>query len=76
MPSYDLRCTDCNNEFQTMSSMSDRAERRIPCPECGSHELEVVYKSAPVYFKGKKSKKTDVCPSSHSCGVDCPHRHL
>ena len=74
MPFYDLRCTSCDRDFNIMASMSDKAERRIPCPECGSMEMTTVYKSAPYYIKGRGDTPA-VCPNSRACGMSCPHSH-
>lgn len=70
MPFYDLRCTNCEKEFNIMASMSDKMEGRIPCPECSSYNLETVYKSAPSYII---SNKDIACPNSHICGPGCRH---
>ncbi|MDR1538575.1 MAG: zinc ribbon domain-containing protein [Clostridiales bacterium] len=70
MPFYDLRCPVCNKEFNIYASMADKAEKRISCSECGSHDLETVFKSAPAYIK---SRKNSDCPSRHICGEGCRH---
>ncbi|MDR0491166.1 MAG: zinc ribbon domain-containing protein [Oscillospiraceae bacterium] len=68
MPFYDLRCTICDKEFNIMASMSDKTNRLIPCPECGSTDMETVYKSAPFYIKsGQPPAQT--CQNSHACGA-------
>jgi len=70
MPFYDLRCAECEHAFRTMSSMTERSQRQIPCPECGSHELEAVFHSAPAYIK---SLKAPACPNISTCGGGCRH---
>lgn len=70
MPFYDLCCTGCENEFKVMASIADRTENRISCPECGSHNLEAVFKSAPYFIKNLKAPD---CPSRHICGSGCCH---
>lgn len=72
MPYYDLRCPACDREYNISASMADKAERRIPCPDCGSLELETVYKSAPAYVK---SAGNAGCPNRHVCGAGCHHAH-
>jgi len=67
MPFYDLKCTDCNNEANIKATMSEKAERRIPCPKCGSTNMETVYTTAPAYIKNSGSGPLP-CPSSGSCG--------
>jgi putative FmdB family regulatory protein len=70
MPFYDLRCIECEKEFNISAKISEKTEKRIPCPECGSFELKTVYKSAPAYIK---STKTPECPNRHICGAGCHH---
>ena len=73
MPFYDLRCKACDKEFNIKATMADKTDKRIPCPECGSTDMETVYKSAPFYIKSKQAAETAACPNSHSCGASCPH---
>ena len=75
MPFYDLRCVKCDQEFNIMATMSDKAERRIPCPDCGSMDMETVYKSAPYYVKGI-GDLAPACPNSRACGTACPHSRI
>jgi hypothetical protein len=49
---------------------ADKTEKRIPCPNCGSLELENVLKGAPGYIK---SVKTPNCPNSRVCSTGCRH---
>ncbi|MCL2055606.1 MAG: zinc ribbon domain-containing protein [Oscillospiraceae bacterium] len=70
MPFYDLRCRDCGDNFNIFAGMTDKAEKRIPCPGCGSFNLETDYKSAPGYIKNTKEP---VCPNRHVCGGGCRH---
>ncbi len=70
MPFYDLRCLACGKELYIHASMTDKSGKRIPCPECGSFELETVYKGAPSYIKGAKEPG---CPNRHVCGAGCRH---
>lgn len=71
MPMYDLKCRNCNETFNTMASMSDKTEKRIPCPECGSFDLETAWSSAPAVIKGNAAP--NACPNSHICGAGCHH---
>ena len=75
MPFYDLRCKKCEGEFNIMASMSDKAERKIPCPECGSMEMETVYMSAPNFIKNI-GDAAPACPNSSACGASCPHSRI
>ena len=71
MPNYDLYCTKCDREYNIRASMAEKSEKRIPCPDCGSLELETVFKAAPAYVKG--GGKVASCPQRASCGSSCPH---
>lgn len=64
MPNYDLRCSECSAEFTARASIAERTENKVACPECGSNELEAVFKS--VYFT-VKSDAAPACPNSKSC---------
>jgi putative FmdB family regulatory protein len=68
MPSYDLRCPSCDKEYKISASMTEKSEKKIPCPDCGSLELETVFKTPPAYIKGKT-----VCPQASVCGGGCRH---
>ena len=70
MPFYDLRCEKCDKEFNILASVTEKSNRRIPCPECGSVDLKTVYKGAPAYIK---TAKTPECPNRHICGEGCHH---
>ena len=70
MPFYDLKCPSCDKEYNISASIADKIEKRVACPDCGSFELETVYKSGPAYIKNRKNND---CPNSHSCGTACRH---
>jgi len=72
MPNYDLICSKCNREHNIRASMAEKSQKRISCPDCGSFELETVYKSAPAYVKGG-SRPPMSCPQRAGCGSACPH---
>jgi len=69
MPFYDLRCPECDKEFNILASVKQKTEKTIPYPECGSTNLETVYKGAPAYIKNTKERE---CPNSKICGTGCP----
>jgi len=69
MPFYDLRCPACDKEYNILARVSEKTEKRIPCPDCGSFELVTVYKAAPAYIKSSKAE----CPNRKVCGEGCPH---
>lgn len=70
MPFYDLRCSDCKSEHNISASMREKAEKLIACPDCGSFELETVFRAAPAVVKGIPEA---MCPNSSSCGSACRH---
>jgi len=67
MPFYDLRCLDCDTESNIKATMAEKTENRIPCPKCGSTNMETVYNSAPAFIKSS-GDSTPSCPRSSSCG--------
>ena len=67
MPFYDLRCLSCNKESNIRATISDKTERRIPCPQCGSTDMETIYKSAPAYIKSS-GESIPACAGSRACG--------
>jgi len=72
MPFYDLKCSECEGEFNIIATMADKQSRSIPCPDCGSTELETLYKSAPAYIKSTGTQMP-ACASGGGCGASCPH---
>ena len=70
MPFYDLHCAGCNKDFNIRASVSDKTEKRIACPECGSNDMETIF--APVNFHVKRNAPA-ACPNSHVCGSGCRH---
>jgi len=72
MPFYDLYCAACEKEFNIMATMADKTEKLIPCPECGSTQLDTVYNAAPAYIKGGGGSMPS-CMNSSACGMSCPH---
>lgn len=70
MPFYDLKCK-CGNEFNIRASMSERENKLIKCPQCGSGELETVFKNVSI-VQSRKSEGP-ACPNFHQCGGCCGH---
>jgi len=66
MPFYDFKCSSCNAEFEIMAKMSQKEDKSIRCPECGSVDLSTVYKT----FNIIQSKSNDApsCPHLSRCG--------
>jgi len=48
MPYYDLKCSDCENEFNAKASMDERSSAAIQCPACGSYRLETIFRKVNV----------------------------
>lgn len=71
MPFYDLKCDKCSHEFNIMAKMSEKTEKLIKCPKCGSNELSSVFKNINI-TKSRSSDASD-CPNIHRCGGCCHH---
>lgn len=56
MPTYQYRCTDCADEFETVQKFSDPA--LTTCAQCGG-ELRKVYGNVGIVFKGSGFYATD-----------------
>lgn len=71
MPFYDLKCKYCGEEFNIMAKMSEREQKLIKCPQCGSNDLNPIFSSVNII----QSRKSDApaCPNIHKCGGCCPH---
>ena len=54
MPTYDLRCGGCRKKYTVTMSISERDQKRIKCPKCGSSKKEAVFSS----FFAKTSRKS------------------
>jgi len=72
MPFYDLYCPSCDSEHNIMATIADKMDKNIPCPDCGTRELETLYRSAPAYIKGGGGEMP-TCARASTCGVSCPH---
>ncbi len=70
MPFYDLKC-GCGEVFNIMASMSDRENKKILCPKCGSNELEADFLNFNI-IQSRKSSGNE-CPNAHRCGSSCCH---
>lgn len=70
MPNYDLLCSACGQESKIRASISEKSEKRVPCPNCGSFEMETMFKTPPAFVKGMSTHK---CPSGGGCGSACIH---
>jgi len=70
MPNYDLYCSSCEQELKIRASMTEKSEKMIACPNCGSYELESLFKAPPAYVK---NSGVTSCPNRNGCGSSCPH---
>ncbi|MFA5843645.1 MAG: FmdB family zinc ribbon protein [Coriobacteriia bacterium] len=85
MPSYDFRCTVCDETFEIVRRAADRAD--VTCPKCSS-PAKRVFTPVGVHFKGSGFHSTDyrsrpkdetvsapACPAAKegpSACADCP----
>ncbi|MCW2778324.1 MAG: hypothetical protein JWN17_2049 [Frankiales bacterium] len=65
MPTYQYRCTSCEQPLEAVQSFSDAA--LTECPACGGR-LRKVYGSVGVVFKGSGFYKTDSRAESKGSG--------
>lgn len=70
MPFYKLVCRDCGEAFEKRASVTERAEKQITCPACGSVSLENDYSAGAAGFQIKMNQGT-ACPHSAECGCRC-----
>ena len=56
MPTYEYRCTDCDEHLEVVQSFSD--EPLTTCPKCGG-QLRKVFSPVGIVFKGSGFYKTD-----------------
>jgi len=64
MPTYDYKCTDCNNEFETTHGIDDTVES---CPDCGG-KVRRLFHPVGIIFKGSGFYKTDTRSASDNGG--------
>ena len=68
MPYYDLKCDKCGNEFNKKASMAEKENKKILCPECGSNDLNSIFKNINIV---KSTKSAPACPTGGCCGGSC-----
>jgi putative FmdB family regulatory protein len=59
MPTYDFRCSSCDETFEVQRSMGSRAP--VVCPQCGE-DAKRVFSPVGVSFKGSGFHNTDYKP--------------
>ena|SRR5206468_12207192 len=57
MPTYEYRCTNCEEHLEVVQSFSDDALTK--CPNCGKKTLRKVFSPVGIVFKGSGFYKTD-----------------
>ena len=62
MPTYEYRCTNCEEHLEVVQSFSDDALTK--CPNCGKKTLRKVFSPVGIVFKGSGFYKTDSRSSS------------
>lgn len=56
MPTYEYRCADCKNQYETREGFD--APSRQPCPRCGGNAKRI-FSAPPIVFKGSGWYITD-----------------
>ena len=56
MPTYEYRCVECDNRYETREGFD--APSSQPCPKCGARARRV-YSPPPIVFKGSGWYVTD-----------------
>jgi putative FmdB family regulatory protein len=57
MPTYEYKCTECNNKFEIFQPMN--AEPVKHCPKCGGEVKRLIGSGAGPIFKGSGFYQTD-----------------
>ena len=57
MPTYEYRCTNCEEHLEVVQSFAD--EPLTKCPNCGKKALRKVFSPVGIVFKGSGFYKTD-----------------
>lgn len=63
MPTYEYRCTACENEFEKFQRISE--EPGAECPECGAPSKRLMSAGAGLLFKGSGFYITDYRSDSY-----------
>ena len=64
MPTYEYKCTECNDVFEMMHGIEEQVES---CPECGG-KVRRLFHPVGIIFKGSGFYKTDSRKSSDNGG--------
>jgi putative FmdB family regulatory protein len=71
MPYYDLKCDKCKEEFNIKASISERENKSIKCPNCGSDSLSAIFSNVNI-IQSRRSEP-QMCPNIDRCGGCCRH---
>ena len=69
MPTYEYKCTECNERFEVEQSIHDDALTSLP-GENHEHQLRKVFSPVGIAFKGDGFYRNDARGSSSSSGKD------
>lgn len=64
MPTYEYKCTDCSDVFETIHGLDDTVES---CPKCGG-KVRRLFHPVGIIFKGSGFYKTDSRSASDNGG--------
>ena len=74
MPFYKLICSRCGEAFEKLATISQRTEKAIACPACGSTDVETDFTAgSPGVLK--KAADGETCPHSGGCCCGCHGKH-
>ncbi len=66
MPTYEYRCAECKNQYETREGFD--APSVQPCPRCGGRAKRMIF-APPIVFKGSGFYVTDSRKSGDSATV-------
>ena len=72
MPYYDLHCKKCEQAYNIRATIAEKSANLIPCPDCGSLELETLFLKPPAQIAGKSPAHVP-CGQQGGCGARCPN---
>ncbi|NLD86628.1 MAG: zinc ribbon domain-containing protein [Clostridiales bacterium] len=72
MPFYDMKCKRCAYEFNVMATIEEKEKELIPCPGCGSKELERIFTKSNVSVKSRAAEAKENCKCC-SFASGCPN---
>ena len=68
MPTYEYRCSACDNEWEEFQSIKANPTKK--CPECGKSKVErIISAGGGIIFKGSGFYQTDYRSESYKKGA-------